>query len=92
LYQGFDECTAKEASMIGKVVARLRRERGWTQTQLAARTGLTQSHITLIERSANPSITTETLGKLATGFDMNDWELLKLAKETPHEEAAAAVA
>jgi transcriptional regulator with XRE-family HTH domain len=78
--------------MIGHIVARLRREQGWTQAELAARAGLTQSHITLIEHSANSSITTETLSKLATGFGMTDWELLKLAQEIPREEATSSVA
>ena len=69
--------------MLGTVVAHLRSERGWTQDQLAARAGLTQSHIALIERRANPSVTTATLSKLAAGFGLTDWELLKLAGDPP---------
>ncbi len=69
--------------MLGYIAAHLRNERGWTQDQLAARAGLTQSHIALIERRANPSITTATLAKLAAGFGLASWELLKLASDLP---------
>ena len=69
--------------MLGLTVAQLRSERGWSQVELATRAGLTQSHIALIERCAHPSITTATLAKLAAGFGLAGWELLKLASDPP---------
>ncbi len=56
--------------MIGGRVRQLREERGWTQSELAARAGLTASAVSQIE-SAKRSPNAETLQKLADGLEVS---------------------
>jgi transcriptional regulator with XRE-family HTH domain len=62
---------------IGAIVRRLRRQRQLTQEQLAARTGLSQGHVSHLENGErlNPGMT--TLKRLARALGVPVAELLK---------------
>jgi transcriptional regulator with XRE-family HTH domain len=62
---------------IGAIVRRLRRQRQLTQEQLAARTGLSQGHVSHLENGErlNPGMT--TLKRLAPALGVPVAELLK---------------
>lgn len=62
---------------IGAVVRRLRRQRKLTQAQLAARAGLSQGHLSHVERGErlNPGMT--SLKRLARALDVSIGELLE---------------
>lgn len=52
---------------IGSLLRRLRESRGWSQIEMAAKSGLSQVHICQLERDKNfPKL--ETLKKLATAL------------------------
>ena len=76
-------------------VSTLRAERGWSQEELGARSGLTYKFIGEVERGQkNPSL--ESLGAIAHGFGMDIADLLSAprARESyPHlgEDPLAAV-
>jgi DNA-binding XRE family transcriptional regulator len=57
----------KWAQATGNRIRQLRAERDWTQTELAERAGLPQSHICRIER-AEYTATNKTLQKIAKAF------------------------
>lgn len=79
---------------IGEKIARLRREKEWTQKELASRADITQNQVSRIEngKTRPRSSTIETLAK-ALGVDPEDLEhspvfeednpLSKMAKEDP---------
>ena len=52
---------------LGTVLRRARKLMGWSQRDLAARTGLRQSHIQRVERGEDVRLS--TLEKLAAAFD-----------------------
>jgi transcriptional regulator with XRE-family HTH domain len=54
----------------------LRQARGWTQTELAERSGLKQGTITNLETGARDNPTRDTLAKLAGAFGITVQELL----------------
>jgi len=57
-------------------VQRIRRERGWSQEELAFESGLHRTYISGIERGArNPTVL--VLGKLAEALDVNPDRLLR---------------
>ena len=61
---------------LGETIAKLRKERGWSQPELAALVGMHQAHITRIERGrAKPRM--KTLAKLAEVFDLRPEDLLR---------------
>jgi transcriptional regulator with XRE-family HTH domain len=61
---------------LGSKVAELRREREWTQQQLAAATGIDQGWVSRIEAGrVEPCL--GTLGLLANAFDLSLSDLLK---------------
>jgi transcriptional regulator with XRE-family HTH domain len=61
---------------LGSNVAKLRREREWTQQQLAAATGIDQGWVSRIEAGrVEPCL--GTLGLLAKAFDLSLSELLR---------------
>ena len=63
--------------LIGRKIALLRRERGWTQAQLAARSALTEPYLQRIERGRqNPSI--KVLARIAGALDLPVTDLLRL--------------
>ena len=64
---------------LGRAVAHLRKQRGLTQTALAAETGLHRAYIAGIEGGGrNPTWT--SIGHLASGLDVSVAELVLLAE------------
>lgn len=61
------ERSTKWASHVGKCVKKHREEKGWSQSELAIKAKLPQSHISRIER-AEYTPTHKTLAKLANAF------------------------
>lgn len=48
-----------EAALLGRIVRRLRLQRGWTAARLAQRSGLTVQYLRIVERGQNlPSLST----------------------------------
>jgi len=78
VYAGFMPAgrpTTKEAPVLGQRLAALRKERGWTQPQLAELLGVTVKTITYYERSAsNP--TAKTVDRIAEVFGIDPSELI----------------
>ncbi len=62
--------------MLGETVKAERKRRGWTQQELAHRSGLAQGYWTLLEngKRANPGV--DTLQKLGRAFDLTVDQLL----------------
>jgi transcriptional regulator with XRE-family HTH domain len=72
----------KPAPPFGERLAALRKERGWTQPQLAERLGATVTMVTYLERRAkNPTV--KTMEQIARIFGVPVSELLGLAKVQP---------
>ena len=62
--------------LVGDHCARLRKERGWTQEELAERSGLTQQYLSDLERGKrNPTIV--TIFELAQALGVCHLELVK---------------
>lgn len=57
--------------MLSEAVRRLRIERGWSQGQLAQRAGLTQGHISIIEKGEREKIRGDTAARLASAFSIS---------------------
>lgn len=62
---------------FGRVLARLRRERGWTQEVLSFETDLTRNYISLLERGVS-SPTLNTISRLADALKVGEEEMIKL--------------
>lgn len=60
----------QERIRLGLRIAELRKERGWTQGELAERCGLGRSHIVRIEQGAY-NIQLDTLALVAEAFGMS---------------------
>ena len=64
---------------IGREVKRLRLARGWPQAELARRSQISRSYVQKIE-SRNPAdMSLAVLARLATGFEMKCYELVRNA-------------
>lgn len=61
---------------LGRAVLRLRKERGWSQEELALRTGFGRSFTSSIERGRK-DVRLSTLVRLASIFEIELWRLLK---------------
>lgn len=62
--------------LVGRNAARIRKERGLTQEQLAAKSGLSQQYISGLEQGKrNPTIV--TLFELAMALEVGHVELVK---------------
>lgn len=62
-----------EARGLGRAIRRRRRELGWSQAQLAARSRVSQQHLSLIERrpeAAQLRTLTRVLGGLGLAFEL----------------------
>ena len=58
-----------DPSLLGQIVSNARRQKGLTQKDLSAKTGIAQSDISRLEQSnANPSV--RTLERIASGLGM----------------------
>jgi transcriptional regulator with XRE-family HTH domain len=60
---------------LGARIRQLRRARGWSQEELAARAGITDRTVRNAENKAHAA-TLETIEKLATAFQMHPAKLL----------------
>jgi XRE family transcriptional regulator, regulator of sulfur utilization len=65
---------------LGRVVLKERRERGWTQAQLADHAQLSRNQVSLIERG-KMAPTIWTIERLAGAFDKRPHQLIKAAEE-----------
>lgn len=66
------------ALKVGRALARVRREAGWTQEQLAHRSGLHRTYIGGVERGErNPTVI--SLLAICNALDIRVWELLRTA-------------
>lgn len=65
---------------FGTVLARLRRERGWTQEFLSFECNLTRNYISLLERGQQ-SPTLNTIAKLAEALSVDEVEFIKMTFE-----------
>lgn len=62
--------------LVGDNCARIRRSRGWTQEELAERSGLTQQYLSGLERGRrNPTIV--TIFELSVALEVSHLELVK---------------
>lgn len=61
--------------MVGKRIAELRKERGWTQKELAKAARLSKSYIAAIEEGVNPSI--KASARIADGLGVEIKELYR---------------
>jgi transcriptional regulator with XRE-family HTH domain len=62
---------------LGAVVRRLRRERDWTQEQLARRAAITQGHLSHIEAGSRAHPTALVVTRLARALGVSVTELLE---------------
>jgi len=56
---------ARTQKQLGTIIQRVRKRRGWTQTQLAEQAGLRQATISIIERGKKPAKLDSILSVLA---------------------------
>ncbi|MET4356387.1 transcriptional regulator with XRE-family HTH domain [Bradyrhizobium sp. RT9b] len=80
---GFDERFPARDSQIAKALARnvlrLRKDKGWTQDELAAKLGVEQMAVSLIENArSNPTL--ETLEVIADCFGVRFIDLFELSR------------
>src|SRR4051794_26478554 len=64
--------------MLGATIRLLRRQRDWTQAELAQRAGIHQGHVADIENGRSRNPTQGTLTGLAGAFEMRVEDLLAL--------------
>lgn len=63
--------------LVGDNCARIRKERGWTQEELAERSGLSQQYISDLERGKrNPTIV--TIYELAQALGVSHMEMVSI--------------
>ena len=72
-----------EDETFGRLIQRLRRERGLTQRQLAASLGLDFTYLSKVENDRGEPPGEETVRKLAEVLETDDEELLALAGKVP---------
>lgn len=60
---------ARTPKQIGTIIRRVRKQRGWTQTELGARAGLRQETISLME-TGNPAVRLDTLLAVIAALDL----------------------
>lgn len=68
--------------MIGDVIKDLRKERGWTQSQLGEKIGVKKAAVQKYESGIVVNIKQETLNKLADAFDTTAGMLVAMGNET----------
>lgn len=63
--------TGNAAITFGNLVRQLRLERGWTQEELASRSGLNVTTVSNVERGATRRLFTDTLDSFAIAFEVS---------------------
>ena len=76
-----------KALKIGVQVARLRQEKGLTQTQLAAKVGMSAPNISRIESSEAQNLTLTMLVRLFSALD-HEFEIVPRKRRSPRAKAA----
>lgn len=66
---------------VGKNISKYRRQKGWTQKQLAERTHYSKQFISNIENNVHQTFSLGTLWKIAMVLDIDMFELCKEQKE-----------
>ncbi len=66
-----------DPGVLGRSVARLRAARGWSQSELARRSGVSQTFISSLEGGRRGKATTDTAGALARALGVTVDELLR---------------
>jgi transcriptional regulator with XRE-family HTH domain len=66
-------------SALGDIIQDLRQTKGWSQSELAARTGFQRSYVCDFERGFR-HISVKNLSKLAQAFEVNASVLLRRAE------------
>ena len=70
----------KEATVFGDYIREMRKEKGWSQPELAKQSGLSQSLISLIEKGYSPtSLTVKSIKGLAKAIDRDVRDLVDAA-------------
>lgn len=65
--------SAMDDIRVGRLLRALRRRRGWTQTELANRAGVSQQAISLVERGHGSSLSGRTMRRIFAALDAR-WE------------------
>ena len=60
----------RQYSSIGRRIADRRKHKGWSQAELAERTGLTPKYISKIETTKSPSLSISSILKLCAALDV----------------------
>jgi HTH-type transcriptional regulator / antitoxin HipB len=63
------DAPARTPRQLGNLIRRARKQRGWSQSQLAERVGIRQGTISLIE-TGNPATRVDTLLALLAALDL----------------------
>ena len=70
-----------EAGKIGRNVARMRKVKGWSQSELARRSGVSQAFISSLEGGRRGKATTDVAEALAKALGVTVDDLLREAEE-----------
>ena len=73
---------------LGTTIKRLRQARGWTQGQLAMRSGVEQSHLSKIEREVHETVNARVLARIAMALQVSADELMEEAGWLPPSDRA----
>jgi HTH-type transcriptional regulator / antitoxin HipB len=68
-YSLFMNDLARTPKQIGSIIRRIRKKRGWSQSELGNKTGLRQSTISFIE-TGNPATKLETILAVLAALDL----------------------
>ena len=63
--------------LLGKLIYKLRKEKGWRLQDLSNESGVSLATLTLLENNRNTNVTVDTLGKIAVAFGLSFEELIK---------------
>jgi len=64
---------------FGESVTALRKKQGWTQKELAKRSGISRSYLQRIEIPQTPNVTVNTIEKLARELRIGCYKLFRYA-------------
>jgi transcriptional regulator with XRE-family HTH domain len=63
--------------LLGKRIVTLRRKYGFTQEELAERSGVSYKYVQMLEGKKPNNVSLKVMEKLAKGFNIPPWKLLK---------------